>query len=45
VDQFDPSHGPKSAFTRAGLLAYRKKVGNEKYIEMAVKLEKEETQD
>lgn len=45
VNQFDPAHGPKSAFTRAGLLAYRKKVGNEKYIEMAVKLEKDELQD
>jgi hypothetical protein len=45
VNQFDPAHGPKSVFTRAGLLAYRKKVGNEKYIEMAVKLEKVETLD
>ena len=45
VSQFDPAHGLKSVFTRAGLLAYRKKVGNEKYIEMAVKLEKVETLD
>lgn len=29
----------KSAFTRAGLLAYRKKAGTEKYIEMIKKLE------
>jgi hypothetical protein len=41
VDQYDPSHGPKSAFTRAGLLAYRKKAGNQKYIEIAMKLEEE----
>lgn len=42
VDQFDPSHGRKSAFTRAGLLAYRKKAGTEKYIEIIMKIEEEE---
>jgi len=42
VNQFDPAHGQKSAFTRAGLLAYRKKAGTEKYIEMVNKLEKEQ---
>jgi len=41
VDQFDPAHGQKSAFTRAGLLAYRKRVGTQKFIEMSKKLEKE----
>lgn len=38
INQYDPSHGPKSAFTRAGLLAYRKKAGKEKFIDMATKL-------
>ena len=41
VHQFDPAHGQKSAFTRAGLLAYRKKGGTQKYIEMIMKLEEE----
>jgi hypothetical protein len=41
INQYDPAHGPKSAFTRAGLLAYRKKAGNKKYVEKAMKLEKE----
>jgi hypothetical protein len=41
VNQFDPAHGQKSAFTRAGLLAYRKKVGTQKFIEMCKKLEEE----
>jgi hypothetical protein len=38
INQYDPSHGPESAFTRAGLLAYRKKAGKEKFIEMVTKL-------
>ena len=42
VNQFDPAHGQKSAFMRAGLLIYRKKAGTEKYIEMVNKLEKEQ---
>jgi len=41
VDQYDPEHGQKSAFMRAGLLAYRKKAGTEKYIEMVKKLEQQ----
>ena len=41
VNQFDPAHGQKSAFTRAGLLAYRKKAGTNKFIEMAKELEEE----
>jgi hypothetical protein len=39
VNQFDPLGGQKSAFTRAGLLAYRKKVGTQKFIEMCKKLD------
>ena len=42
VDQYDPEHGQESAFTRAGLLAYRKKAGTEKYIEMTKKLVEKE---
>ena len=42
VDQFDPAHGQKSAFTRAGLLAYRRRVGTQKFIEMSEKLNKED---
>lgn len=38
VNQYDPSNGPKSAFTRIRLPVYRKKAGNRKYIEKAVKL-------
>lgn len=37
VNQFDPAHGQKSAFTRAGLLAYRKKAGTEKYLKIIMK--------
>ncbi|MCW4051856.1 MAG: DUF3795 domain-containing protein [Candidatus Bathyarchaeota archaeon] len=42
VNQFDPAHGRKSAFTRAGLLAYRKKAGTDKFIEIIKKVEEEE---
>jgi len=42
VDQFDPSHGQKSVFTRAGLLAYRRKFGTQKFVEMCEKLNKDE---
>ena len=42
VNQFDPAHGQRSAFTRAGLLAYRKKAGTEKYVEMVKKLKDQE---
>ena len=42
VDQFDPAHGQKSAFTRAGLLAYRKRVGTQKFVAMSEELEQEE---
>jgi hypothetical protein len=38
VDQYDPKHGQKSAFLRVGLLAYRKKAGTKKYLEMVTKL-------
>ena len=39
VNQFDPAEGPKSAFMRAGLLAYRKKAGTDKYLEAVEKLD------
>jgi hypothetical protein len=39
---FDPAHGQKSVFTGAGLLAYRRKVGTQKFIEMSEKLDKDE---
>jgi len=42
VNQFDPEHGQKSVFIRAGLLAYRKKAGPQKYIEMVKKLKAQE---
>jgi hypothetical protein len=42
INQYDPEHGPKSAFTRTGLLVYRKKVGNQKYIAVFKKLEEEQ---
>ena len=42
IQQFDPAHGQKSAFTRAGLLVYRRKAGNQKFIEMSEKLDKDE---
>ena len=44
VDQYDPEHGQKSAVTRAGLLAYRKKAGSEKYVEMVKKLKEQGTE-
>ena len=39
VNQYDPEHGQKSAFVRAGLLAYRKRAGTEKYVEISKKLD------
>jgi len=36
---YDPEHGQRSAVTRAGLLAYRAKHGDEKAIELARKME------
>jgi hypothetical protein len=42
VDQYDPEHGQESAFTRAGLLTYRRKAGTEKYVEMTKRLGKKE---
>ncbi len=42
VNQYDPEHGQRSAFTRAGLLAYRKKAGTERFIELLHKLEEEQ---
>ena len=44
IDQYDPEHGQRSAFTRAGLLAYRRKAGTEKYIEITKKLRDEEAE-
>ncbi len=44
VDQFDPAHGQKSAFTRGGLLAYRRRVGTQRFIEMSQRLAKEDEQ-
>lgn len=44
VDSFDPAHGRKSAFTRAGLLTYRRRVGTQKFIEMSERLKKEESE-
>lgn len=41
VGQFDPEHGQKSAIMRVGLLAYRKKAGTEKYIEIVKKLKEQ----
>ena len=41
INQYDPEHGQKSAFTRAGLLAYRTKAGTEKFCEAVKKLEEE----
>jgi hypothetical protein len=41
VNQFDPEHGQKSAFTRAGLLAFRKRAGTEKFVEVMEKLQEE----
>jgi hypothetical protein len=38
VNQYDPEHGQRSAFMRAGLLTYRKKYGTEKYVEISKKL-------
>ncbi len=43
VNQYDPEHGQKSAIVRVGLLAYRKRAGTEKYIELVKKLEEQET--
>ena len=43
IDQYDPEHGQKSAIMRAGLLAYRKKAGTQKYIEIVKKLEEQAT--
>jgi len=44
VSLFDPEHGygQKDAIMRAGLLAYRKRAGTEKYVEMVKKLRDEE---
>ncbi len=39
VNQYDPEHGQKNVFMRAGLLAYRKRHGTEKYVEILMKLD------
>lgn len=41
INQYDPEHGQTNAFTRAGLLAYRKKAGTAKYYEIVKKLDEE----
>jgi len=41
VSQFDPEYGQTSAILRVGFLAYRRKAGTEKYLEMVRKLEAE----
>ena len=41
MNQYDPEQGQKSAIMRVGLLAYRHKMGKEKYLEMVKKLETE----
>lgn len=38
VEQYDPSQGPVSAVTRAGVLAYRAKHGDEKAAELVRKI-------
>ncbi len=38
IGQYDPAHGPSSALVRAGLLAYRAKHGDEKFIELSRKI-------
>ncbi len=42
VNQYDPEQGQESAFTRVGLLIYRKKAGKDKYVEMVKKLKLQE---
>jgi hypothetical protein len=41
VNHYDPSAGQDNAFLRAGLLAYRKKAGTEKYLVAVRKLNAE----
>lgn len=38
IDSYDPSHGPKSAVLRAGLLAYRARAGTAKYLDLVEKV-------
>ena len=38
IEAYDPSHGPVSAVTRAGLEAYRAKHGDKKAIELSRKI-------
>jgi hypothetical protein len=38
VEAFDPSHGPESALTRAGIAAYRAKHGDRKTTELVWKI-------
>jgi hypothetical protein len=45
VNQFDPAHGQKSAFTRAGLLVYLRRVGSQKFIEMCKRLQEDEQRE
>jgi len=44
VESFDPAHGQKSAFTRAGLLMYRRRAGTQRFVEMSERLKEEETE-
>jgi len=41
VSRYDPSKGQKSALLRAGLLAYRARHGDEKAIELAMKIDED----
>ena len=45
IGQYDPRQGQRSALTRAGLLAYRKKAGPGRFVEMTKKLSDEETKN
>lgn len=38
MDSYDPEHGQESAILRAGLLAYRRRAGTEKYLELIKRL-------
>lgn len=38
IGQYDPAHGPSSSLVRAGLLAYRTRHGEEKFIELSRKI-------
>jgi len=45
VEHFDPNNpeGQRNAVTRAGLLAYRKKHGDKKWLNLVTKLEEKKS--